>query len=242
MSTKEDGRPPPLFVGDHLALDFLNTTAAPWGERIEWLGNGADLVGWLEQAGAIDDKLAARFRAERDAQRTLDAVAEQARTLRQWLRGFVERHAGRMLGAGSVEELEPLNRLLARDDSYGQIEAAAKRRSDSVQGQMQVLRWRQERRWTSPERLLQPIAQAIGDILCHADFRYIRRCEGAACTLVFYDRSKSHARRWCSMAACGNRAKAATHRAKQRQASDATQRAAAYSAPAAPRRPRSAPK
>ena len=32
-------RPPPFFVGDDLALDFLNSVAAPWGEQIEWLAS-----------------------------------------------------------------------------------------------------------------------------------------------------------------------------------------------------------
>ncbi len=217
MARREDGRPAPLFVADHLALDFLNTTAAPWGERIEWLGNGADLVDWLEQAGAVDGKAAARFLAQADGFRALDAVAQQARSLREWLRGFVERHAGRMLDANAIGELEPLNRLLAHDDTYGQVEVAKNHGSKEGQGLMQALRWRQERRWTSPEQLLQPIARAIGDAVCHADFRHIRRCEGSACTLMFYDRSKTHARRWCSMAVCGNRAKAAAHRAKHRR-------------------------
>ena len=43
-------RPPPFFVGDDLALDFLNSVAAPWGEQIEWLASGGDLIAWLEQA------------------------------------------------------------------------------------------------------------------------------------------------------------------------------------------------
>jgi predicted RNA-binding Zn ribbon-like protein len=70
------------------------------------------------------------------------------------------------------------------------------------------------RRWTTPEQLLQPIAEAIAYLACHADFRLIRACEGSACTLMFLDRTKAHAWRGCSMAACGNRAKAAAHRAR----------------------------
>ncbi len=221
MTIRDHARPAPLFLGDHLAMDFLNTTAAPWGERIEWLGSGADLVGWLERAGAVDGAVAARFRADTDAPGALDAVAEEARTLREWLRGFVERHAGKVLGAAAVRELGPLNRLLARDDSYRQIEATTEKAAEREQDRSHVLRWRRQQRWTGPERLLQPIAEAIGDLVCHADFRHIRQCEGSTCTLMFYDRSKSHARRWCSMAVCGNRAKAAAHRAKQRGPSSA---------------------
>jgi predicted RNA-binding Zn ribbon-like protein len=63
--------------------------------------------------------------------------------------------------------------------------------------------------------LLHPIAEAAAALICNRDFRLIRSCEGAVCTLVFLDRTKAHARRWCSMAVCGNRAKAAAHRAKR---------------------------
>ena len=200
--------PPPILVGDHLALDFLNSTAAPASESVEWLGDGAELLDWLAAAGAIEKAVAERFRAKPGAGRELDAVAAEARRLREWLRGFVGAHARKRVGAAALAELAPVNRLLARDDAYRQIAAAPKGRT---------LELRDERRWTHPERLLQPIAQAIGDLLANADFRYVRCCEGVGCTLYFYDRSKAHGRRWCSMAVCGNRAKAAAHRARQRR-------------------------
>jgi len=197
-------RPDAFFVGDHLAIDFLNSTATPAGVRTEWLRDGADLVDWLERAGAVDPATASAFRAEADALGALDAVAGQARRFREWLRAFVERHAGSELAADAVAELAPLNRLLARDDSYLRVEAVP----DGP------LRARRVRRWSAPEQLLQPIAEAVVDLVCHADFRLIRACEGSACSLLFLDRTKSHARRWCSMAVCGNRAKAAAHRAR----------------------------
>ncbi len=65
---------------------------------------------------------------------------------------------------------------------------------------------RRIRRWESPDELLLPIAEAAADLVCSADFRLIRACEGHACTLLFLDRTKAHGRRWCSMAVCGNRA------------------------------------
>ena len=74
-------------------MDFLNSTAMPAGERIEWLANGADLVNWLLQAGDIDAKIAKRFRSEN--MRALDDVAADARVLREWLRNFAKQHAGK---------------------------------------------------------------------------------------------------------------------------------------------------
>jgi predicted RNA-binding Zn ribbon-like protein len=206
-------RTAPIFVGDHLAMDFLNSTAVPSGERIEWLQSGPDLVDWLRRAGAIDSEVASQFLAEGGPFRALDAVAEQARTLREWLRRFVMGHAGNALRTSALRELTPLNKLLSRDDSYAQVEVAAAGKHNAVDSG-HALHWCLVRRWSTPEQLLLPIAQAIGDLVCHADFRLIRACEGPGCVLMFLDRTRAHARRWCSMAVCGNRVKAAAHRAK----------------------------
>jgi predicted RNA-binding Zn ribbon-like protein len=189
-------RPAPLFVGEHPALDFLNSTAAPWGAAIEWITNGTDLVAWLEEAG-LAPAAVARQMLKRSA-RELDRVAGDARALREWFRAFVRAHAGRPLDPNVTGKLQSLNQLLACDEGYRQLEAGP--------------RWRRGRRWRTPETLLQPLADAIGDLLCEADFRLVRKCEGSDCTLWFLDTSKGHRRRWCSMAVCGNRAKAAAHR------------------------------
>jgi predicted RNA-binding Zn ribbon-like protein len=207
-------RPAPFFIGDDLALDFLNSIAAPWGEEIEWLASGRDLVAWLEEAHALPANVSAHFRAH-IGPRTLDAVASQARELREWLRTFVGNHAGKPLGRRALRDLVPLNELLERDEAYRQIEMA--RAGD----ENRTLRWQAKRRWRSPKALLLPIAEAIGDLVCQKDFTLVRRCEGPTCTLWFLDVSKGHARRWCSMAVCGNRAKAAAHRVRARRASAA---------------------
>jgi predicted RNA-binding Zn ribbon-like protein len=39
----------------------------------------------------------------------------------------------------------------------------------------------------------------------------IRRCQHPACVLWFFDTTRNGTRRWCSMAGCGNRAKATRH-------------------------------
>jgi len=201
----EPASTPAAQVGDHPAMDFLNTHATPNGVSTEWLATGTDLLTWLEQANLIDVETAARFRADKAAAAQLDVVAKGARALREWLRALVRRHAGRPLTATAETELGPLNLLLAGDKSYAR-----------VAGGPEGLAVQRLRRWETPEELLQPIAAAIADLVCQADFRLIRACEGHDCTLMFLDRTKAHARRWCSMALCGNRAKAAAHRARKR--------------------------
>jgi predicted RNA-binding Zn ribbon-like protein len=44
----------------------------------------------------------------------------------------------------------------------------------------------------------------------------IRQCESANCSIFFLDTSRSGRRRWCSMAACGNKAKVAALRSRAR--------------------------
>jgi predicted RNA-binding Zn ribbon-like protein len=46
----------------------------------------------------------------------------------------------------------------------------------------------------------------------------LRVCANDMCRWVFYDESRAGHRRWCDMATCGNRAKAARHRARQKEA------------------------
>jgi predicted RNA-binding Zn ribbon-like protein len=54
----------------------------------------------------------------------------------------------------------------------------------------------------------------MGQLLMQEDLSLVRQCGGEDCTIIFLDRTKSHRRRWCSMAACGNRAKVAAFRAR----------------------------
>jgi predicted RNA-binding Zn ribbon-like protein len=206
-------RPPAFFTGDHLALDFINSRSTPLGVWTDWLKDGIELLDWLEEAGAIERADASRFHEDAGTRQELDEVAERARTLREWLRGFIARHAGRELGEEAAAELGPLNDLLARSDTYWQVQAGGNPGVAPTLDQ-RPLRLHRVRRWTAPQQLLQPLAEAIADLVCNEDFRLIRACEGKACTLLFLDRTKSHARRWCSMALCGNRAKAAAHRSR----------------------------
>ncbi len=210
----ETARPAPFFLADDRALDFLNSIAAPWGSDIEWIRGGRDLLDWLELAGLVPMSVLKRFRREA-SEEELDAVAAQARELREWFRAFVADHAGRPLQSKALDDLSTINRLLARDDSYRQLEASNLSNPDG-ETNSPALHWRQERRWRSPEMLLLPLAEAMGDFVCRADFRLVKNCEGPTCTLWFHDVSQNHTRRWCSMAVCGNRAKAAAHRARKR--------------------------
>src|SRR6185312_11212142 len=172
--------------------------------RVEWLNDGAGLLSWLQQAQLVPAPVIEQLRSH-SPPGELDKVAEQARNLREWFRGFVQKQRGRPLSRDELKKLEPVNRLLERDESFSQIAPAS-----SKEGA--VFELRAMRKWRSPEVLLLPIAEALARFVCSEDFTHVKACEGPACTLLFADRTRSHARRWCSMATCGNRAKQAAHR------------------------------
>jgi len=197
-------RLPAIFVGDALGLDFLNSIATPVDTPIDWIDDGDGLLSWLEQAQLVpaDALKSVRMQA---LPGELDAVADQARSLREWFRGFVRRHKGRPLNAKCLVQLEPLNRLLERDESFHRIVAAPK-------SEKRPLRFEAVRRWRTPEALLVPIGEALAQLVCTEDFSDVKACEGPACTLLFADHTRGRTRRWCSMALCGNRAKQAAHR------------------------------
>ncbi len=62
------------------------------------------------------------------------------------------------------------------------------------------------------------LASYVADFLASADLSLVKPCQGTNCVLHFYDTTKSHTRRWCSMAGCGNRMKAALHYRRSRAA------------------------
>ena len=193
-----------MFVAGESALDFLNSVATPLDATVEWLDDGDGLLSWLAQAQLVSPGVLRQMRSGY-SRAELNRVAEQARNLREWFRGFVRKHRGHPLTRDDFSKLERLNRLLEQDDSFSQIAPALGKQGNSFE--LRVIR-----KWRSPEALLLPIAEALARFVCSADFTYVKACERPACTLLFADQTRSRARRWCSMATCGNRAKQAAHR------------------------------
>ena len=189
-------------LGDHPALDYLNSTATPSRETVELLSGGAQYVHWLRLAGLISlDELGevqARFTAVE-----LDEAARSAIALREELRPAVAAWASGAPGIPGADVLARLN---------GIFEAGSRRPELTRSGSDLMLEDR--RGWETWQSLLAPVAEAVADLFVQGERDLVRHCEGLDCTLWFYDRTKSHRRRWCSMAVCGNRAKVREHRAR----------------------------
>jgi predicted RNA-binding Zn ribbon-like protein len=197
-------KPPAIFITDSAGLNFLNSIATPVDTEIDWISDGEGLLSWLEQAHLVPaDVLNAMRKQAKPGE--IDRVAAQARSLREWFRAFVRERRGKALKAADLADLEPLNRLLARDEGFGQLVAHR-------HGKTTTLDLQRARRWGSPESLLLPIGEALARLLAKEDLSDVKACEGTNCTLMFADRTRGRSRRWCSMQLCGNRAKQIAHR------------------------------
>jgi predicted RNA-binding Zn ribbon-like protein len=62
--------------------------------------------------------------------------------------------------------------------------------------------------------LMIPVVDSAADALINDELPRVRRCSDPRCPRVFLDGTKNGRRRWCDMATCGNRAKAARHRSR----------------------------
>ena len=196
--------PPAIFIADSRGLDFLNSVATPVDTPIDWIADGDGLMDWLAQANYVPANVLDEIKA-RAKPAELDRVARQARELREWCRGLVRKHMGKPLKPAALRELDPLNSLLARDEAFSQIFVSQDESGDRLE-------LHTTRRWRSAESLLLPIAENLAQFICEENFSDVKACEGTSCTLMFADHTRRRARRWCSMAICGNRAKQAAHR------------------------------
>jgi predicted RNA-binding Zn ribbon-like protein len=184
--------PPTANLGDHPVLEFLNTAPLIDGQLQDLLQSDADVLATLARIG-----YPATFHGT--------GLLAAARALREDLRSLITaRKAG---NPPNAKALATLNRFLSAASSH----------LDLIQPHPG--RFALKKVWShqTAEQALAPVAEAAADLLATGDFHLIRRCESDTCVLWFYDRTKSHHRRWCSMASCGNRHKVAAFRKRRRE-------------------------
>lgn len=182
-----------LFLADHRALDFLNTVTRVDGPQRDLWQSDDDVRLWLAEAG---------FPAgDKGTELAPGELLKEARILREIIRTLVAQKK-----AGESVDPQPLNHFLAAASSIKTLTV-------DESGQLQV-----ETRYTglTSARLLGPVAELAAGLIASSPFELVRQCEHPDCILWFYDRTKSHRRRWCSMALCGNRAKVAKFRQQQK--------------------------
>ncbi|WP_439537115.1 CGNR zinc finger domain-containing protein [Methyloversatilis sp.] len=181
----------PRLVGDNLALDFINTEYGLGPLHREVLSSDQSVVDWLRTVGALPV----------EPERVPRGLLALARELRASARALVEaRRVGRWADPAVV------NQVLARGQRPAELRWDASAKDFRIERQAGAL---------DAPGLLLPVAEALARLLVDVDPTLVRQCEGHNCTLLFQDITKSHRRRWCSMAVCGNRMKVAAFRTRR---------------------------
>ncbi len=184
------------LAGNHLALDFANTVVSPDGSG-DTFRRYDDLVAFLTAAGGATREETQRLRALAEAEpRSAARALVRARELREVLRAvFGARAEGRAL---APEWVEAVNAALAAGEGREVLVPSGR-----------GFRRRFVPRHEGPESALVGIARAAAEVIEEGGRARVRRCGNPACVLFFLDTSRTGRRRWCSMAVCGNRMKAA---------------------------------
>lgn len=188
-----DGEVLPAPLSGHPALEFTNTWAgwnSPPGAGGDYLTSYDVLLTLSTHHGLLTEDQAAATRAVEDpAER--DSVLQEARRLRGVLYLLLTGRAStpeHRRFATWAEEARSAQRWTVRDDG--------------------AYAWRLEPR--RPLRLpLLAVTDAAAELLTDGRLDAVHACPGNDCGWLFLD--PRNRRRWCSMAVCGNRAKARAH-------------------------------
>jgi len=174
------------FRGGHPALDLTATLQGRLKDSPrELLAEPEDLARWLVAAGLAPSGV--------DCD---PAAVRLARELREAIHQLVHAH---LAGAKPPERARKVLNQVARQGSAA--------RQLTAEGEAQLA-------GDALQRLAFVANEAVA-LLGGTDRGRLRKCENEGCAVLFVDLSRSGARRWCSMAACGNRHKVAEFRRRQ---------------------------
>jgi predicted RNA-binding Zn ribbon-like protein len=187
-----------------LGIELANTLMWRGSAPEETLHSLDDLLAWLTSTKALP--------------------AATVATLRRW---FAARPAaGAATFAESIELRETIYTLLHAAASGTPAPPAALRRFNraladaparaSLELANGEFGWRIEVQ-PAAASMLAPALWSAADVLAGSDRARLRECANHRCLWLFLDDSKNRTRRWCSMQACGNRAKAHRHYLRSRR-------------------------
>lgn len=161
------------------------------------------LLVWFQEQGAIDDERAAGIRRRAVLQPAAAAATlVEARRVRAALRMLAEK--GPLTERVRDDAVVEINRVLGRSAGTRRLDL----RTDGGYARSFVPTG------DAFAGLMIPIVESAADSLVDEELARVRRCADPRCHRVFIDGTKNGLRRWCDMGTCGNRAKAARHRAR----------------------------
>lgn len=194
VSTSKTVRGGPWFLAEQMSLDFVNTVIMTEEGPYDFFQTDEDVQNWFSKAGI------GTLHSADTCNGNPGELLLNARKLREIICRLVE---NRKKGFHFLPD--ELNEYLRHVVSYSQI-------TTTKSGGFQIIRC-----YEMPFSGLGAVAEDAANLLTEGNFEYVRQCEHPDCTLWFYDRTKAHRRRWCSMALCGNRTKIAKFRHKSMQ-------------------------
>jgi predicted RNA-binding Zn ribbon-like protein len=178
-------------------FDFLNTIELENGFLAERLVTFEDAAAWLLERGIVHgDRLAHERISGADADKALARIRSVRGALREVSDAVVHRRTADRAALAEV------NRALA-----------GRERIELVQGD-DGLSVGHSHVGDPIDDALSRLAEPLVDEVQAGNADRIRVCDNETCRWIFYDESRAGRRRWCDMASCGNRAKAARHRAR----------------------------
>jgi predicted RNA-binding Zn ribbon-like protein len=187
------------FLGGDVSLDFVNTTGGRTKVRDhDRLRSFTDAISWARAAGLVDtgeqDALAERSEAQPvEAARALHALRDKRESLHAFLLAGARGSPGSAAARARVERwLRTTYRVAHLNEDFALQPA-----------------WHVDVRDVGLSLVSRRLALAAGRLLGSDSRSHISEC--GRCSWLFLDTSPSHYRRWCSMAICGNRAKAERH-------------------------------
>ena len=188
-----------LFVGNHLALDFLNTRPVQNGEASELLSDFNAVLRWFQAAGLLSSLQAADLEQQWGGSRRARDLTSAMCQLRESLRSeiLVWEDTGKLRRSA----MDELNQLMTTHPMLTRVKRDADRTATELWFKTSL-----------PEDLFAPLAYSAAALFASADRSRVRKC--GQCVLHFYDTSKKGTRRWCSMRLCGNRLKVAAYAAR----------------------------
>jgi len=182
-------------------FDFLNTLDTDNGFPVEKLPTLDDALTWFVSRGVIHYEGADRARAKVATQpaaaaKDLDRVHAVRDALREVAMSISEHRAPRASALGTVNRALHARQVIELIPAPDGCSVDHRHVGDPIDDAL--------------ARLAEPLVSE----LTGGHPERIRVCASDTCEWIFYDASRTGRRRWCDMSTCGNRAKAARHRAR----------------------------
>ena len=182
-----------LLLGGRLAIDFANIPSYPGAPAhdLSW----EELIVFLRDSRIVSEdrgvNLLALSGSDPDAAQTLLSRSVRLRdALRKAFSAIVRKEPI------AQEWSDPINQILRITEGHDELVFEGTSWKMEFKAREGGLDW-----------LLAAVARSAAEIIVEGARARLRTCANPACGLFFSDKSRTHRRRWCSMAICGNRHK-----------------------------------